>query len=314
MKKPTHPLLQFAFLFGIAVPLLLAFCFAIDRTFLDDPAAGELLGDRGTVYNLSLGGMTLAEKQWILRQAVQLVDFDSIIVAMTLWDSGSDGLRPWLARPRDRLPGASGRPSSMISWPAPATINRSLTDRFTRALAEAVGFFRHRTAIRRWLKETTARALRREARLSAASRDDSPPATEAADAEPVSYAYSEQEQAIVLDRIDAFLSSLRAIRSSSGAAIMVMLTPFRQDPVRPAYQPPAFYDRFRDTVERACARGGLVFLDASSLLGQSHFGLYGDGPDAGRIDVLHFDASGHDLLTGAIEESSLFRQTLRAAK
>jgi hypothetical protein len=396
MKKTSHPLLQFGSLLGIAAPLLLALCFAIDRTFLDDPTAGGILaaerhlfrdaatshqlldqlierdevtwdptngvrigrvlahlkrtdgpkmllvgssqllvvrddrshagiarrvdkvlddrlGGRATVYNLSLGGMTLAEKGWILEQAVRLVDFDYIVVGMTLWDSVSDEVRPWLARPRDPLPDSPGPASPTLDWPAPATINRSVTDRFNRTLEETVPFFRHRTAIQQWLKGEASRALRRDDRPHPAGPDDSPLPGERAGAEPVRYAYSEHEQAIILERAGAFLSSLRAIRSSSGAAIMVLLTPFRQDPDRPVYSPPLFYERFRDTVERACARDRFVFLDASSLLDRSHFGIYADGPDAGRIDVLHFDASGHGALAGAIEESTLFRRVMRAA-
>jgi hypothetical protein len=275
---------------------------------LDDRLAG-----RATVYNLSLGGMTLAEKQWVVEQAVRLVEFDYIVVGMTLWDSVSDEVRPWLARPRDPLPGSPLPSGPAIAWPAPAAINRTLTGRFSRSLEERVPFFRHRTAIQRWLKGEAERALGRDGRTDMAPDSPAPRPVERSGAEPVHYAYSQPEQASILARIDAFISTLQTIRSSMGARIMVLLTPFRQDAGRPVYLPPAFFERFRDTVERACRRGDILFLDASSLLGRRHFGTYLDGPDAGKIDVLHFDAAGHGELAGAIEGSALFHPALRAA-
>ncbi|HET6278737.1 MAG TPA: hypothetical protein VFG08_08130 [Candidatus Polarisedimenticolia bacterium] len=275
---------------------------------LDDRLAG-----RATVYNLSLGGMTLAERQWVLEQAVRLVEFDYIVVGMTLWDSASDEVRPWLARPRDPLPGSpqTGRPA--IARLAPAAINRAVTGRFSRALEETIPFFRHRTAIQRWLKGEAARAVSRDDRTDMARDSPAPLPAERGGAEPVHYSYSTEEQASILARVDAFISTLQTIRSSTGARIMVVLTPFRQDADRPVYSPPALYERFRDTVESGCKRGGLVFLDASSLLGRRHFGTYRDGADAGKIDVLHFDAAGHGELAGAIEGSALFHPALRAA-
>ncbi|HXV75542.1 MAG TPA: hypothetical protein VD788_04425, partial [Candidatus Polarisedimenticolaceae bacterium] len=98
-----------------------------------------------------------------------------------------------------------------------------------------------------------------------------------------------------------FVDSLGAIAAASSAEVLVLLTPFRQDPGQPAYTPPEFYRQFRETVDRASDRHGLLLLDASSLLDRSHFGPYADGPEAGRIDVLHFDAAGHRAIAAAIE-------------
>ncbi|HXV77058.1 MAG TPA: hypothetical protein VD788_12145, partial [Candidatus Polarisedimenticolaceae bacterium] len=144
---------------------------------LDERLAGEV-----TVYNLSLGGMTLPEKRLMLDHALRRIDVDQIVVGLTLWDSASDEVRPALAR----LPVAPvPAPAPGFARALPSSINRAVTSRVERALGDAIPLLGHRSAIQRWLaSELFPRATR------GGDADRGGPL----DAEPVSYAYDERQR------------------------------------------------------------------------------------------------------------------------
>jgi len=261
-----------------------------------DRALEALLGGAFDVYNLSLGGMTMEEKKRLLRTATGLEEFDSIVVEMTLWDSVSSevrvGIRQMAADLATGRRVSAGRALSL----QPGRINQFATTMFRTALNCFVPFFEHRGRIRGWLEERLAETLPLGGTRGAIEPADELKVTPPGGVIPVQYAYDIETQKVVMDHVRSFLGFLGTLGGRSGPRILIVLTPYRQDPGRPAYSPPGFYERFVGAIGASCAESGCELVDASSILDRSHFGIYQDGSDKGKIDVLHFDAAGHRLL------------------
>jgi hypothetical protein len=264
-----------------------------DRSMGSFPRRVDKLLERGaarpvTVYNLSVGGMSAPEKALILERAANATRFDHVVLALTLWDSVSSSQRGLFERlsdtprPRGETLGASDDRSG------PAAVNRAVAESLEHWLGQHSAFFRDRAAIQAWLGDQL-QAASVPAPLSIRSRD----------AAPMQYLYSGEELSSAMSNVRKLISTAATLGERHGFTVAVLLTPFRQDTQTPAYAPES-YARFRASVRDACASRGIAVIDASELLGRSHFGVYELGENRGRIDVLHFDARGHALLAATL--------------
>jgi hypothetical protein len=248
-----------------------------------------------TVYNLSLGGMSAPEKELVLARVAGAVHLDDVVVALTLWDSTSPTRRAGVNRlytsPRNEEPfGASDDRSG------PAAVNRLVTAALERALEEHVSFFRERAAIQAWIGDRVGSVFS-GARPPLTTPAGAPPSP--IDATPIQFVYSEEEIARAVANARGLLASTAALRDRYGFHVSILLTPFRQDARFPAYDPSA-YARFRASVRESCERRGFDLVDSSELLDASHFGPSEFAETRGRIDVLHFDARGHEILAATL--------------
>lgn len=249
-----------------------------------------------TVYNLSMGGMTAPEKALVLERAADAARFDRVVLALTLWDSVSASRRASLSRlargfQRDRVPLGAGDDRT-----GPAAVNRVVARFVERGLEEHVSFFRDRSAIQAWISDRVGVfSAKPPARTAEAAEALAHPSG----ATPMQYRYGEDELARAEANVDGLLSSAAAVRERQGFRVSVLLTPYRQDESLPAYDP-SVYARFRASLHGSCDRLGFELIDASELLDPSHYGLNELGESRDRIDVLHFDARGHEILASTL--------------
>ncbi len=247
---------------------------------------------RTTVYNLSVGAMTAAEKALVLERALAVERFAEVLVCVTPWDSREESVRPELraidARP-ERRPRGEYLDADMAA--GPPRVNRAVERALREALSSRVGFFARRSAIRAWLtgaasEDAPARAGMRDVRGARA----------------VEYRWSrEEERRIEANALD-LVTRLGALSRAARFRGWIVVTPRRPDPRHPLYEP-GFERRFESLLESACDQEGLGFLDASDLLGTAHFGVYELGELRGRIDGFHFDTAGHERLAHRIAQA-----------
>jgi len=250
-----------------------------------------------TVYNLSIGGMSAPEKALVLERAAGAVRFDDVVLALTLWDSVSEARRATIAR-LSTAPSRKGEPfGGSDDRSGPAAVNRVVAGFVRHGLEASVGFFRDRSAIQAWIGDRVSAVFFASRPARGAAPIPAPDST--ANAAPMQYLYSEQDLTRAVENVHELLATAAAIRDRDGFRVTILLTPFRQDATLPAYDPQA-YARFRASVRDTCGRRGFELVDASELLDPSHFGPYEFGETRGRIDVLHFDSRGHEILAAAL--------------
>jgi hypothetical protein len=253
-----------------------------------------------TVYNLSIGGMSAPEKALVLERAAETVRFDDVVLALTLWDSVSDSRRAAIDR-LSAVPPRKGEPfGASDGRSGPAAVNRAVAEFVERRLEEHVAFFRDRSAIQSWIAARFGAAFP-AAGPTAGGTAAGPPASKS-DAAPMQYVYSDEQLARAVVNVRGLLQTAAAVHERDGSRVSVLLTPFRQDSRSPAYDPKT-YARFRAAVQEDCGRFRFDLIDASELLGPSHFGPYEFGETRGRIDVLHFDSRGHEVLAAALSRA-----------
>lgn len=243
-------------------------------------------------YNLSVGGMTAAEKSIVLERAAECADFRYVVVAVTLWDTFAGSVRPAI----QSIPKASCRnraesSGSLAAFLDPSHLNAEARQQALRVLENHAPFVRRRSAIQQWAEDVVVGRARFR-RVSEAGSE-----THAPDAEGVQFDYGvgDRDQ-ILIANLDRLLDTCVRLKAQSPATFAVVLTPVRQDPKAPTYLPAEFTRRFAKHLRRRCMRDGLLFLDASAILDQSHFGRYRDGEHKGKVDPLHFGQAGHRRL------------------
>jgi hypothetical protein len=259
-----------------------------------------------TVYNLSVGAMTTAEKALVLDRALATERFADVLVALTPWDSLEVTVRRSLGEIPDR-PARGPREDDLdAATPAgPARVNRAVERVLREKLAAHVGFFARRSAIRAWLTG-----------LGGEPPAPGPPAPDPRDARPVEYRWTGEEQRRIEENTLGLVAHLALRSREHGFHGFVLVTPRRPDAEHPLYDR-EFEQRYLSLLEAACERQDLVFIDASDLLDDAHFGVYELGELRGRIDGFHFDARGHERLArrlaGALwgDSGALAAQRLR---
>jgi hypothetical protein len=117
-----------------------------------DRVLERLAPARATVYNLSVGAMTSAEKTLVLDRALAVERFADVLLCLTPWDSQQATVRPALrsiaARPERR----PHREYLDAAVPAgPPRVNAAVERALRESLSRHIGFFARRSAIRAWL-------------------------------------------------------------------------------------------------------------------------------------------------------------------
>ena len=250
------------------------------------------------VYNLSKQQMSGPEKEIVINAATSVMDFDYVLLSATLWDCRRENVSRGLARVRDApdLRLASRTEGVRRARISPSKINDALHERLMSTLRVRSDFFVRRSAIQQWCADKFKRRL---------GFDDTflgqgPHAGK--EAPLMQYVVDTPEKEELSRRIsNSLLDCLADLKKRTGGKVAVLFPPFRQDAEEPFYMPEAYFEEFRDIFRARCAEEGLLFLDASALLGQSHFHVVGIGKRC-QVDCVHFDAAGHELLANFIAE------------
>lgn len=118
--------------------------------------------DEVVVYNLSMGGMTIAEKKIVLDKVQQTMDFDKIIVSIGPYDCREINVRPGIAQIENKLFGRIEREDC-----APVEqsfnfdiekLNSEIESGVKKWLEKRLLFFENKGAIKMWTEEK-AKAL-----------------------------------------------------------------------------------------------------------------------------------------------------------
>lgn len=129
-----------------------------------DKLLEKLYDDQITVYNLSLGGMTVAEKEIILKKTQELYTFDAIVVSIGPYDCRESDIRQSIRElqnikfePRVASKSKnSGNKASDKTHFSIIAFNNAINTNVTELLAKNSGFYKNKSAIKSWLFNETA--------------------------------------------------------------------------------------------------------------------------------------------------------------
>ncbi|GAB1857457.1 hypothetical protein MHTCC0001_22930 [Flavobacteriaceae bacterium MHTCC 0001] len=110
----------------------------------------------------------------------------------------------------------------------------------------------------------------------------------------VSYQYNDDQWTEIQSNIYSIVDFLAAQKSVKRKVLL--FTPYWHNKSKTAYPQTTKYKKLRKSVKDYCAKYNVEFVDASHILSKDNFGIYTQGSVKDKIDVLHFDAEGHDKL------------------
>ncbi|WP_160130091.1 SGNH/GDSL hydrolase family protein [Kordia antarctica] len=110
----------------------------------------------------------------------------------------------------------------------------------------------------------------------------------------VSYSYTTAEWVRIQQNMFLVVDQLAKLKTKEQNVFL--LTPFWHNNEKTAYPQRAQYKDLVEAVKKYCVQNNVAFVDASYILSKDNFGLYTNGEKKGKIDVLHFNAEGHEKL------------------
>ncbi|MBC8755342.1 hypothetical protein H2O64_11695 [Kordia sp. YSTF-M3] len=120
----------------------------------------------------------------------------------------------------------------------------------------------------------------------------------------VSYTYDAAEWKRIQENMFSLIDFLS--KQETKAQNVLLFTPFWHNKDKTAYPQKAKYKALQESVKHYCKEKNVAFVDASYLLSKENFGIYTKGSVRDKIDVLHFNADGHEkLATYIIKELKL---------
>ena len=123
----------------------------------------ELYNDEVIVYNLSLGGMTVAEKEIVLSKIQELYNFDAIVVSIGPYDCREDNIRQSIQDLKNkqfepRVATKENDSESKVDLVTEFSIqnfNNSIEENISTLLEENSSFYKNKTAIKSWIAGET---------------------------------------------------------------------------------------------------------------------------------------------------------------
>lgn len=272
-----------------------------------------------TAYNLSLGAQTVRDTKILLAHGMDLVRPTMVFFGLPLVNILNGDVRQTLVNLPPKITRDVVMPTLLKALPAgfgliePKRINKKIRAAVDDAVLNHIPFLKWRGAILQWLaaKEVMEGnpAIPSPIQTAAATTttiDSQEMRVKAAISPGVIYTYNDQEQARLTERALNQIRMLAETSKTYGARAFVVIPPTRPDPDGlPPYQPKPFYDALMAKLQSAARESGVGWIDASRLLTADHFGqMYTIPPDAGKVDVVHFDRAGHIRLAEFLLQQS----------
>lgn len=238
-----------------------------------------------TVYNLSLGGITFEEIEILLETVLKRINVDWIIVGLN--PSIGDGpIRDGLKRLKTI--NFQTKQNALSLGKLIEHINYNLSG-FAKYFLRSVTNNSNRIAIQTWITSILSndRSISRDHFKQNQKK-----------AKPVQY----PDAAIYFEKnkhkIDQLMNFVAEQTVNTNIKLIAILTPFRQDQEYPPYRNQEFLYEYSTYVEKLGKKNGIQVVNWIGILGHEHFNLYTHGIEAGNVDILHFDAKGHEILAG----------------
>ena len=108
----------------------------------------------------------------------------------------------------------------------------------------------------------------------------------------VSYSYTITEWDLIKKNMFSIVDFLSIYKKEG----VLLMTPFWHNETKSAYTQNTQYSKLVEAVKDYCKEKNVFFIDASYILSKDNFGVYTKGSVRDKIDVLHFNAEGHDKL------------------
>ncbi|WP_299883671.1 hypothetical protein [uncultured Lacinutrix sp.] len=109
----------------------------------------------------------------------------------------------------------------------------------------------------------------------------------------VSYSYNASRWEIIENNIISVIDHLALSKSKNK---YLLLTPFWYTPKKSAYPQKEQYASLVKKIKAYCKSKKVKCIDASFILNKDNFGIYTNGKNKDKIDVLHFNAQAHEKL------------------
>ena len=111
-----------------------------------------------------------------------------------------------------------------------------------------------------------------------------------------SYLYSQADWQLILQNMENTVDFLATQNEEFSSKSTLLITPFWHYKNKFAYPQIAEYKDLMEKIKDYCIKKNVKFIDASYILSPENFGIYKNGEDKGKIDVLHFNENGHNKL------------------
>jgi hypothetical protein len=111
-----------------------------------------------------------------------------------------------------------------------------------------------------------------------------------------SYLYNQADWQLILQNMKNSVDFLAVQNKEFSAKTALLITPFWHYKNKLAYPQIKEYKDLIEKIKEYCGEKNVKFIDASYLLSPENFGIYKNGEDKNKIDVLHFNENGHNKL------------------
>ena len=118
-----------------------------------------------------------------------------------------------------------------------------------------------------------------------------------------SYLYNTQNWELIYTNMTSVVDFLSQMESESQTKTVLLVTPFWNNGINYGYPQLDDYNRIIKKLMDHTATMGVDFLNASFILSENNFGIYTEGDNKDKIDVLHFNEEGHTILAKFIVEN-----------
>ncbi|SRX72516.1 SGNH/GDSL hydrolase family protein [Aequorivita antarctica] len=110
------------------------------------------------------------------------------------------------------------------------------------------------------------------------------------------YLYSQADWQLILLNMKNSVDFLAAQNKEFSSKSALLITPFWHYNNKLAYPQIKEYRDLIENIKAYCTEKNVRFIDASYILSAENFGIYKNGEDKDKIDVLHFNENGHNKL------------------
>lgn len=111
-----------------------------------------------------------------------------------------------------------------------------------------------------------------------------------------SYLYSQADWQLILKNMKNSVDFLATQSKEYSSKTALLITPFWHYNDKLAYPQIKEYKDLIENIKAYCSEKNVGFIDASYILSAENFGIYKNGEDKDKIDVLHFNENGHNKL------------------
>ena len=118
----------------------------------------------------------------------------------------------------------------------------------------------------------------------------------------VYYTFNDSEWMKITEKMISIIDFLSEKSVQKNIQTSLLLTPFWHTENKFAYPQIVRYKNLVDQTKKYCKSNKVIHINASFILSEEYFGRYINGPNQGKIDVLHFNEKGHMKLANYIND------------